>query len=163
VTGTTRIRAAVLADLDAIEALEMRVFDSDELSRRSLRYYIGTPTAVFLVLEEDGRVVGDAIVAFRRNARVARLYSVAVTPERAGRGYGKRLLAACEDAAQSRGAAALRLEVRAGNAGAIGLYRQAGYREFGRLDDYYEDGATALRFEKALPSAGRDVSGHAAP
>lgn len=155
---TGRIRRAVLADLDAVDALETRVFQGDQLSRRSLRYYIETPTAAFLVLDLDGVVGGDAIVAFRRNARVARLYSVAVHPDHAGRGHGGRLLAACEEAARTRGAATLRLEVRADNAAAIGLYGRAGYREFGRYDDYYEDGAAALRFEKALAAAERDRS-----
>ena len=147
------LRDAVPADLDAVEALETRVFDQDELSRRSLRYYIATPTARFLVLEEAGAIVGDAIVAFRRNARVARLYSVAVHPDHAGRGYGRRLLAACEGAAAAHGATALRLEVRADNAPAIALYRGRGYAEFGRYDEYYEDGTAALRFEKLLKGA----------
>ncbi|MBE7220501.1 MAG: GNAT family N-acetyltransferase [Caulobacteraceae bacterium] len=149
------MRDAVVADLDAVEALEDRVFDGDELSRRSLRYYIAAPTARFLVLEEAGALVGDAIVAFRKGARVARLYSVAIHPDHAGRGHGRRLLAASEAAAAERGAKSLRLEVRADNAPAIALYRKAGYAEFGRYDDYYEDGAAALRFEKPLPPTGR--------
>lgn len=150
-TSAPHIRDAVPADLDAVEALETRIFDSDELSRRSLRYYITTPTARFLVLEQAGTILGDAIVAFRRNARVARLYSVAIHPDQAGRGLGRRLLAACEQAAAEHGATALRLEVRADNAPAIALYRKQGYAEFGRYDDYYEDGTAALRFEKPLP------------
>ena len=153
---TSHIRDAAPADLDAVEALETRVFDADELSRRSLRYYIGAPTARFLVLEQAGAVIGDAIVAFRRGARVARLYSVAVHPDHAGHGHGRRLLAACERAAAERGAATLRLEVRADNAPAIALYDRSGYAEFGRYDDYYEDGTAALRFEKPIPPEGRE-------
>ena len=155
-TEVAHIRDAAAADLDAVEALETRVFDADELSRRSLRYYIGAPTARFLVLEQAGAVIGDAIVAFRRGARVARLYSVAVHPDHAGHGHGRRLLAACEQAAAERGAAVLRLEVRADNAPAIALYGRSGYAEFGRYDDYYEDGTAALRFEKPIPPEGRE-------
>ena len=162
-TAEVGVRTATLADLDPLETLETRVFDSDELSRRSLRYYIGAATAVFLVLEAGDTIVGDAIVAFRRNARVARLYSVAIHPDHVGQGHGKRLLVACEEAAKDRRARALRLEVRADNAPAIRLYRRAGYREFGRYDNYYEDGAVALRFEKSFPSAASDGSGHAEP
>jgi ribosomal protein S18 acetylase RimI-like enzyme len=40
--------------------------------------------------------------------------------------------------------------VRADNPGAIGLYRKLGYAEFGRYENYYEDGEAALRFEKPL-------------
>ncbi|MDX7951434.1 GNAT family N-acetyltransferase [Lichenihabitans sp. Uapishka_5] len=148
-----RIRDAVPDDLDAVEALEDRVFTSDELSRRSLRYYLGARTAHFLVLEQEGAIIGDAIVAFRRGSRAARLYSVAVHPDHAGHGHGRRLLAASEAAAIARGATLLRLEVRADNAPAIALYRADRYREFGRYEDYYEDGTAALRFEKALAAA----------
>lgn len=148
-----RIREAALSDLDAVAALETGVFDSDQLSRRSLRYYITTPTAVFLVLEVGGAIVGDALVAFRRNARVARLYSVAIHPDHAGQGHGRRLLGACEAETAARGARTLRLEVRDDNTAAVALYRRAGYREFGRYDDYYEDGAAALRFEKPISAS----------
>jgi [ribosomal protein S18]-alanine N-acetyltransferase len=126
------------------------VFDRDELSRRSLRYYIGATTAVFLVAELETAIVGDAIVAFRRDSSVARLYSLAVAPSATGRGLGRALLRRCEREADARGSGKLRLEVRADNAAAIALYRSAGYHEFGRYDDYYEDGASALRFEKDL-------------
>ena len=44
----------------------------------------------------------------------------------------------------------LRLEVREDNARAIRIYEQNGYRRIGREPDYYEDGATALRYEKTL-------------
>jgi ribosomal protein S18 acetylase RimI-like enzyme len=55
--------------------------------------------------------------------------------------------------ARRHGASVLSLEVRVGNRPAIALYRKAGYREQGRVDDYYEDGATAIRFAKALVGA----------
>ena len=45
----------------------------------------------------------------------------------------------------------IRLEVRADN-GAAKLYRDAGYREFGRHTGFYQDGMDALRFEKPLAS-----------
>ncbi|TIV97396.1 MAG: GNAT family N-acetyltransferase, partial [Mesorhizobium sp.] len=39
---------------------------------------------------------------------------------------------------------------REDNDRAIRIYEQAGYRKLGREPDYYEDGATALRYEKTL-------------
>jgi ribosomal protein S18 acetylase RimI-like enzyme len=64
-------------------------------------------------------------------------------------------MAACERAARKRGCETLRLEVRADNAGAIGLYEKLGYERFGRYENYYEDGAPALRFDKPLVRAAR--------
>jgi len=40
--------------------------------------------------------------------------------------------------------------VRIDNAGAIALYRREGFAGTGREENYYEDGAAALRFEKRL-------------
>jgi [ribosomal protein S18]-alanine N-acetyltransferase len=57
---------------------------------------------------------------------------------------------ACQSYALAHGRRALRLEVRADNGAAIALYERLGFREFGRYDYYYADGARALRFEKAL-------------
>lgn len=145
-----RIRPAEPGDLDALEALENAVFSADQLSRRSLRYYIGAPNAAFLVLEAEGTIAGDALLSFRRNSTLGRLYSIAVSPGQVGRGFGRLLLAAAEKAVRDRSGRALRLEVRSDNGPAIRLYRQAGYREFGQYPDYYEDGTAALRFEKDL-------------
>ncbi len=44
----------------------------------------------------------------------------------------------------------MRLEVRIDNAPAIALYEKSGYRSFGAVEDYYQDGAAALRFEKTF-------------
>ena len=81
---------------------------------------------------------------------MARLYSLAVAPESAAAGLGRRLLAEAERVAAKRGCRSLRLEVREDNTRAIGLYGRAGYRRIGRRDGYYGDGAAALRFEKLL-------------
>ena len=145
-----QIRRAVASDLDALEQLEDSTFTVDALSRRSLRYYIGTRTASFLVLDREGEVLGDAIVAFRRGSSVARLYSLAVAPGFGGHGFGRQLLVASETAARERGSTVLRLEVRRDNAAAKRLYERAGYRLFGSYEDYYEDGARADRYQRRL-------------
>ena len=59
---------------------------------------------------------------------------------------------ACERAALKRGCDRLRLEVREKNRPAIALYETLGYVRIGRYEDYYQDGASALRFEKQLTS-----------
>ena len=144
------IRHATRADINSVEALENAVFSMDKLSRRSLAYFLGSATATVLLAETGARVDGYSLTAFRKNSRIARLYSIAVSSLAAGRGLGRVLLAACEADARSRGADWLRLEVRPDNAAALRLYQALGYRCFGRIDDYYEDDTAALRFEKRL-------------
>lgn len=148
-----RLRPARLADLDALVALEVRAFDVDVVSRRSFRRFLTVSSAHAIVAEWQGALAGYALVLFRPNTPIARLYSIAVAPELAGNGIGPALLAAAENAARRRGCRVMRLEVHEDNARAIRRYRRAGYRLFGRFPDYYDDGAPALRFDKDLGGA----------
>lgn len=151
------IRPAVLADLDALEQLEQACFTSDLLSRARLRHWIQAANGILLVAR-DGRdgplLLGSCLVLTRRNSRKARLYSIATAPAARGQGLGARLLAAAEAAAQARGCNTMQLEVAEDNTRAIELYQGSGYRQFGFIAGFYEDGRNALRLQKALPVIG---------
>ncbi|WOJ90084.1 GNAT family N-acetyltransferase [Methylocapsa polymorpha] len=149
-----RVRPARLEDLAAIEAIEAAVFAVDRLSRRSLRYFLKSKTALFLVLDVNNHVAGYSLMSFRQGSLSPRLYSIALDPVEQGRGLGRFLLGASERAAKARGAVAMRLEVRVDNARAIELYKKNGYRSFAAVEDYYQDGAAALRFEKEFAQDG---------
>ena len=148
-----RIRPARDADLDALIALENRVFTSDRLSARQMRHHLANPRAGVLVATRGGDIVGVAVVFFHASHRIARLYSIAVAPEVRGTGIGEAMLAAAERHARTRGASAMRLEVRTDNGAAQALYERRGYWRFGIRLGYYEDGRDALRYEKAFAPA----------
>ncbi len=152
--GPVAIRDGAPRDLDALERLENAAFDTDRLSRRSLRRFFRVPTVAVPVAEVGGALAGYAMVGFRAGSRVARVFSLAVDPRAGRRGIGRALLGACEARARARACAEVRLEVRADNFNAVALYRAAGYDQFGTLADYYEDGAAALRFKRALTGDG---------
>ena len=137
-------------DDDTLLAIEDAAFPGDRLTRRNFRHAVASPSIVSLVAEVDGRLAGYVLVETRRNARVARLSSIAVAPGASRSGSGRRLAEAAERAVRERDCDRLRLEVRADNARAIALYEKAGYRRTGRERRYYEDGEAALKFEKAL-------------
>lgn len=145
-----RIRNAVPADAEPLAVLESAVFETDRISRRSFRTLIERPTAATLVAEIDGGIAGYAMILFRAGTGLARLYSLAVSPDVRGEGVGRKLLEAAERAADDHDRFILRLEVREDNARAIDLYRQTGYRRIGRQADYYGDGMAALRMEKIM-------------
>ena len=153
-----RIRRARSADLAALVALENRVFATDRLSARQWRHHLANPGAAILVAGHGRDLVGAAVVFFQARHRIARLYSIAVAREARGAGVGEALLASAERTARARGSRALRLEVRTDNAAAQRLYERRGYCRFGRKERYYEDGATALRYEKTLVPPRRGVS-----
>jgi [ribosomal protein S18]-alanine N-acetyltransferase len=144
------VRRSKPSDLDALWDLENQVFDTNRMSRRSLRRLLIAPSAAVLVAQDGGRFAGAAIVLFRANSAIARLYSLAVAPRCTGRGIGSALITAVEKAARSRKCRFVRLEVHEKNHGAIVCYRKAGFEQFDRHHEYYEDKGHALRFEKRL-------------
>lgn len=146
----TRLRAAKAADLDALVALENRVFTADIMSRRSFRRFLASPYAVLRIAEHQDRFAGYVLVLFRPGSAVARLYSIAVVPDMTGRGIGPILLTAAEKAAIGRRCASMRLEVQDHNTAAVARYAKSGYRLRGRRRRYYDDGGDALHYEKDL-------------
>jgi len=63
----------------------------------------------------------------RGTADCAFLYDIEVDEPHRGRGYGRALLTAAEEAARADGVSALELNVFGGNPTAIALYESAGY------------------------------------
>ncbi|MCB1472823.1 MAG: GNAT family N-acetyltransferase/peptidase C39 family protein [Rhodobiaceae bacterium] len=147
---TTTCRPARIEDLEALVVLETSSFTADRISRRSFRQFLRSPTAQTIVAINDGVISGYALILYRAGTAMARLYSIAVADRFRGRGIGLELLEEAEHAAFEAGRFMMRLEVREDNAGAIALYKAHGYRQFGTHPDYYEDHATALRFERIL-------------
>ena len=148
--STIRIRRAQKDDVEAMQRLELASFPGDRLSRRAMRRLVERDTALCLVAEDDVGLAGDAIVLLRRNSKAARLYSLAVDPDRRGRGIGTCLLAEAERLSAATGRRRMTLEVREDNGAAIRRYLATGYAQAGRKPDFYDDGAAALVLEKFL-------------
>lgn len=144
------IQEAVIEDLDALVAIENRIFNADRLSRRSLRYLLTRANATTFVDKEQERVRGYTIVLYNTGTSLARLYSLGVDPDFRGHGIGAKLLEVAEQDARSNDCVTMRLEVRSDNSSAITLYKKQGYKQFDVVPDYYEDHTEALRFEKDL-------------
>ena len=154
------LRRALPADVDALTRLERLVFSADRISRRSFRKLVVSPSASLVLAEDEaGTLIGYGALLFRKGTGLARLYSLAVSPDAAGRGVGRLLLARAEQDAFEAGRIALRLEVREDNHRAIDLYKASGYRPIGRYLDYYADHMPALRFEKVLKGEKRIETG----
>ena len=158
------IRLASIDDLKALLVLEGKAFTGDRLSRRSFRHAItSSGSALFVAMKEDGELLGYALLHLRQGTHLARLYSLAVSPEARGLGIGKLLIRACEKKALKKGKMLLRLEVSDVNHNAIALYQKMGYKEFGHYDAYYEDQTDAIRMQKRLRHAGDEQTTRAIP
>ena len=145
------VREANLNDLDDLVRLEQRGFKaSDQFSREQLRYLLTRANATTFVVEEVGKIMGDAIILWRRNSYIGRMYSLVVDPAFQGQGLGSRLMRTCEESAIRRGCNQMSLEVRADNERAIVFYKRHDYEVTESLPGFYSDGANGLRMTKAL-------------
>ncbi len=157
------VREARPRDLDAIARLENELFETDRVSRRSLREFLRAKHRPVIAATIDDEIAGYALVALRKGARAVRIYSLAVDARFTRRGVGRALLQACEAYARRHGRSALTLEVRYDNAAAIALYESLGFCQFGEYPQYYSDGATALRYEKPSLPVPRPETGNNPP
>ncbi len=149
---TVLVRPAQLADLDGLVRLEEASFETDKLSRRSFRHWITTDHRALLVAQTQAeqRIVGYILIIYHPGTRLARIYSLAVSPQQRGAGIAKLLMSAGEQAAKDSGRLYLRLEVSVDNGPAIRLYERLGFQKFGIYRDYYEDHKDALRYQKRI-------------
>ncbi|WP_375552079.1 MULTISPECIES: GNAT family N-acetyltransferase [Rhodophyticola] len=77
---------------------------------------------------------------FHHRGRFAWL-GIALAQDARGKGIGRAAMIELSAASRELGLRKLMLEVMAGNAPAVALYRSLGYREVGTLVDHYDDGA----------------------
>ena len=145
-----RLRKAIVVDLDAILNIERSVFSSDLFNRRQFRYLMTRAKAVFTVVDDEMGVAGYSILFTPSHLRHSRVYNIAVGNKARGKGYGRALMDKMEQDSRDRSYSAIRLEVRQDNTSAISLYEKSGYHSIGKKLSYYEDGETALVYEKAL-------------
>ncbi|MDD9937135.1 MAG: ribosomal protein S18-alanine N-acetyltransferase [Myxococcales bacterium] len=136
--GSAVILPARAADLPVIYRISGDCFPVpwpvDELARELER-----PHATMRVLRPFS---GAPVVAFLNHWRLGneiQIMNVATDPGHRRRGYGSALIRDAERVARRQGLSAVTLEVRASNAGAIGLYERGGYRPVGVRQGYYSD------------------------
>jgi ribosomal-protein-alanine acetyltransferase len=149
VCADVALRRVGLNRIDDLLSLE-ECFPTDRISRRNLRNLLQSQSAYCAGAYIDGELVGSMVVLFRRNTRIARIYSIVVAPSARGMGIGRRLLTRAERVARERGCIRIRLEVRMDNIPALRLYESLGFEDIKILPGYYEDGTHGMRYRKEL-------------
>jgi ribosomal protein S18 acetylase RimI-like enzyme len=144
------VRRTDLSRINDLLALEESCFSSDRINRRNLRHLLHSPSACCIGAYRNGELVGSLVALFRSNARVARIYSLAVAGHARRLGIGRRMIARAEREARLRGCSHIRLEVRMDNVPAIRLYESQGFIDVKVLPGYYEDGGHAFVMWKEL-------------
>ena len=138
------------ASLYAIEAVCFR--PPLRFGRGMMRQLIESPTSATWVAEEDGTMLGFAVVEWtaEENHNTAYIATLEVLPEQRRRGIAAELLRRLEESAASAGAELIWLHVDVENEAAIRLYRAAGYEQKGRHEHYYARYRAAEVYMKGL-------------
>ena len=111
------------------------------------------PFGLYLVLEEESEVVG--FIGVKHVADETHVMTIAVVPERRGRGHARALVVAALEAPASRESRRVHLEVRPSNTAARTLYASLGFAETGLRPKYYGDeDAILMTLELPVPSLG---------
>lgn len=112
---------------------------ADDIRPELVKHFVAMTegrTRLLVGLDESGTVAATAFLTFNTHRLMTHwvwLYTVMVHPRHQGRGYGRDLLAAAEEAARGLdGIEAIRLTCRGGN-GLERFYGSCGYKEVGRV------------------------------
>jgi len=142
-----QIRRANEDDFDDLLAIEDACFSiyyygQYKFGETEFLYYLHNPQSIFLAAADDMHVVGytAAIVRRARTAPAAHIESIAVLPQHQQKGIGGQLLQAVMDEARQRHCDRAVLEVATPNEEGIAFFKKHGFREAGKLPNYYGRG-----------------------
>ncbi len=115
------------------------LLDVEALDRPEIRFFVAR-------LERRAAGCGGLVLGDAGEAEIKRMI---VTAPARGKGIGRAILGAIEDAARRERVRTIRLETGPGNVGALALYRRFGYRERGPFGAYRPDPLSVF-MEKTL-------------
>ncbi|WP_299637920.1 GNAT family N-acetyltransferase [uncultured Ruegeria sp.] len=139
------IRPAMRADAPAIVRITNAIireslitFTTDERSTTQITEDISARSTGFLVAEHDGQVVGFATYApFRAGPGYAqtREHSIQLSPDARGKGVGRALMQALEEAARTDGLHVLVAGISSANPGAVAFHAALGFLQVGQMPE----------------------------
>ncbi len=145
------IRMADLSDLEGLCVLEEAVFDPVKyhmLSRRQFRHLLTKGNADALVASYERKIVGAAILFYRKTSRLGRLYSLAVHPDLQKHSIGRLLFEEAEKTMMQRNLKGLLCEFRQDEDRLSAFYKKRGCQQVGILVNYYADGMSGIKMRK---------------
>src|SRR5699024_7620196 len=154
--------SASLADLEAMARIEQELFSEESpWSLDVFRAELANPRNYYVTLRVAGQLQGYAGIAL--NGPTAdpewEVHTMALSPEQQGKGYTRLLMDKLFEPLQVIGGPVY-LEVRDGNAPAVGLYESYGFEVTGRRKGYYQpsgaDALTMVRPDEKRPGQAED-------
>jgi ribosomal-protein-alanine N-acetyltransferase len=143
-----RISRFRLWDLSRVLEIERAVFGAGAYSRGMFLELYRDCGGLFFVAKCSGRIAGYVVTCAGR--KKAEIVSVAVRPDRRGRGIGGALMANTLQALEDTAVERVELTVRTTNQAAIRFYRGFGFVSGPVASGYYEDGEDGLRMWRQI-------------
>lgn len=146
-----RLELARSADAEAISAMSRALIEqglAPSWPPARVLWHVRHAESIVLVARAHAGLLGFAIMEF--GEETAHLNLLAVDGCARRRGIGRQLVGWLEETALTAGTFLIGLELRAGNAEALGFYRSLGYRETGRVPGYYQGIEDAIRMRRDL-------------
>jgi len=123
-------------------------------SAREMRYFLGRPSAVRIVGEQNGKILGfviaDCFHPRRSEQCMGQIITIDVVNEARRTGLGAKLLNAVEEKIRAAGGVYVSLETAVDNFAALRFYKKHGYVGLKILPNYYLDSIDALLMGKKL-------------
>jgi len=129
------IRKFTAEDVEQVTALEQSCFSMPWKSEDFLRL-AGDPDSLYLVAEDDGKIVG--ICGVTNIVGEGNINNVAVNEAYRGQGIATKLMTRLIEEGYAMGIAEFTLEVRVSNAPAISVYEKCGFVSEGVRPKFYE-------------------------
>lgn len=146
----TAISPANPDDLPLLSELEEQLFASDRISHRQFKYLLTKANSIVVKAGSVEICLGYMVLLKRKNCRNLRIYSIGVARHARRQGLALRFIKYAEQVARNRHYNRLTLEVCEHNESALKMYKSAGFVEYGKKTNYYEDSCNALLLHKIL-------------
>ena len=131
-----KVRRMTMEDGAVVAEMEHQLF-SDAWSEKSILETLDQTNTICLIAEKAGRTAGY-LLAYTA-ADEAEIARIAVVKELQRQGAARALLTELESVCGSEGIKKILLDVRSGNSAARALYENAGFKEDGIRQRFYED------------------------
>lgn len=153
------LRRARPADWKRLWRLDRICFEPGiAYSQLEIRRLLAFPGAETVVAEEAGEIAGFAL-GYPMPPASGHVVTLDVHPAFRRRGLGRLLMETLIERLAAGGAGPVTLEVDVRNSGALAFYHALGFRQTGRLPDYYGPGLDAFELEGRVGGALRRSPG----
>ena len=136
-SAPVEIHSMTFSDMEAVLTIEENAASGSDWTENSLLTYLVREDTLFLTAQREGQVLGYAAALISIDE--AEILNIAVRPDARRLGIGEKLMRTLAISLKEKGVGAIHLEVRCGNAPAIGLYKKLAYQEDGIRKNYYTD------------------------